>query len=183
MIGRALSGVLADLFGVWTIFVISILGSSISVYAFWVPQSINTATAVVGLVAYGIFSGAWIALVAASCGAISPTREFGMRLGMLWSTTSVLCLAGPVICGGTWGILIAKSPRANAYPLVLISSTNATFEYAGIFVGSTHLLGAFVTVGPRLVEVTRDFLRRFGGKSGSGYDAEHEEKDVTESVN
>ncbi|ADV19523.1 hypothetical protein I305_03094 [Cryptococcus gattii E566] len=165
MIGRALSGVLADLFGVWTVFVISILGSSISVYAFWVPQSINTATAVVGLVAYGIFSGAWIALVAASCGAISPTREFGMRLGMLWSTTSVLCLIGPVICG------------------VLISSNNATFEYAGIFVGSTHLLGAFVTVGPRLVEVTRDFLRRLGGKSGSGYDAEHEEKDVTESVN
>lgn len=49
--------------------------------------------------------------------------------------------------------------------------------------GSTHLLGAFITVGPRLVEVTRVFLRHFSGKLGSRYDAEHEEKDVIESVN
>lgn len=49
--------------------------------------------------------------------------------------------------------------------------------------GSTHLLGAFVTVGPRLVEVTRDFVRRLHGKSGSPYDVEQEGKDITESVN
>ncbi|ODN83254.1 hypothetical protein L202_01428 [Cryptococcus amylolentus CBS 6039] len=151
MIGRAMSGALADLFGVWTVFVCSILGSSISVYAFWVPPSINVATAVVGLVAYGAFSGAWIALVAASCGAISPTREFGMRLGMLWSTTSVLALAGPVICG------------------LLITSNGGKFEHAGLFVGSTHLVGAGLTVAPRFLEILRDGYRKLRGKSGESY--------------
>jgi MCP family monocarboxylic acid transporter-like MFS transporter 10 len=76
------------------------LGSGISVLAFWCPQNVPAAVGIIGLLAYGITSGAWITLVAAACGAISPTREFGMRLGMLWSLSSLGTLAGPVICGG-----------------------------------------------------------------------------------
>jgi MCP family monocarboxylic acid transporter-like MFS transporter 10 len=105
-LGRALSGILADLFGVWNMYVTMGLASGISIFAFWCPQPIPTAVAIIGLLSYGFASGAWITLVAASCGAISPTREFGMRLGMLWSLSSLGALAGPVICGGE-----ARSPQ------------------------------------------------------------------------
>ncbi|WWD16091.1 hypothetical protein CI109_100516 [Kwoniella shandongensis] len=144
--GRALSGVLADAFGVWTIFITMTIGSSISIFAFWVASPITPAAAVVGLVAYGFFSGAWLALVAASTGAISPTREFGMRLGMLWSLTSIPGLIGPVICG------------------ILVSSNGDIFKYAGIFIGCSHLVGVFVISGPRLVEIGRNVLGRHRGE-------------------
>ncbi|WVQ78583.1 hypothetical protein IAT38_000669 [Cryptococcus sp. DSM 104549] len=160
-LGRAASGYLADLFGVWTVFVCSIIGCSISIYAFWVPPDINAATAVVGMVAYGLFSGAWFGLVAASCGAISPTREFGMRLGMLWSTTSIAALAGPVICG------------------LLITNSGGKFEHAGLFVASTHLLGAFLTVAPRVVDVVVEGWRRIRGKAPSRSPAEEEKEAVS----
>jgi len=74
--------------------------SGVSIFAFWCPQPIPAGVGIVGLLSYGFVSGAWVTLVAASCGAISPTREFGMRLGMLWSLSSLGALAGPVICGG-----------------------------------------------------------------------------------
>lgn len=99
-LGRALSGVLADKFGVWNMYTLSGLTSAISLFAFWIASPLPDAVIVLGLIIYGFGSGAWITLVAASCGAISPVREFGMRLGMLWSLSSIGILAGPVICGG-----------------------------------------------------------------------------------
>jgi MCP family monocarboxylic acid transporter-like MFS transporter 10 len=45
------------------------------------------------------FTGAVIALVAACCAQISPVREFGLRLGMMWTIASLPLLAGPQICG------------------------------------------------------------------------------------
>ncbi|KAK8869646.1 hypothetical protein IAR55_000214 [Kwoniella newhampshirensis] len=159
-LGRASSGVLADAFGVWTVFITVTVGCSISIFAFWVASPIAPAAAVVGLVAYGFFSGAWITLVAASTGAISPTREFGMRLGMLWSLTAIPGLVGPVICG------------------VLISSHGQIFKYAGIFVGSSHIVGAVVTIAPRIVEILGDFTRkRKGEKVDEVREGTVEEKD------
>ncbi|WWD01292.1 hypothetical protein V866_008235 [Kwoniella sp. B9012] len=146
--GRATSGILADTFGIWTVFVSSILGSSISILAFWVASPIPAGAVVVGLVGYGFASGAWVTLVAASTGAISPTREFGMRLGMLWTVTSIPSLIGPVICG------------------VLISSSGGTFKSAGLFVGFTQFAGAFITIAPRLLEIIRDFKQKRKGVKG-----------------
>ena len=85
-------------------FVSSGLVSAISLFAFWTASPLPAPAVVVGLVAYGFGSGAWISLVAATCGAISPTREYGMRLGMLWSLGAVGILAGPVVCGGACGL-------------------------------------------------------------------------------
>ncbi len=99
-VGRVLSGILADAFGVWNMFVTMGMICAISLFAFWTAAPIPPAAVVVGMVAYGFSSGGWISLVAASTGAISPTREFGLRLGMLWSLSSIGILAGPVICGG-----------------------------------------------------------------------------------
>ncbi|WWC69344.1 uncharacterized protein I206_103282 [Kwoniella pini CBS 10737] len=135
--GRASSGVLADKFGVWLIFILSILGCSISILAFWIASPIGSGCVIVGLIGYGFASGAWITLVAASTATISPIREFGMRLGMLWSLTSIPSLIGPVICG------------------VLISSADGTFKYAGLFIGLTQFLGAFITIAPKILDYVR----------------------------
>ena len=59
--------------------------SAISLFAFWTGNPLHDAVIIIGLLAYGFGSGGWITLVAASCASISPVREFGMRLGMLWS--------------------------------------------------------------------------------------------------
>lgn len=99
-LGRALSGILADKFGVWNIFVISGFSLTVTQLAFWTGVPLPDAVVVIGIITYGFASGAWITLVAASCATISPTREFGMRLGMLWSCTAILQSFGPVICGG-----------------------------------------------------------------------------------
>lgn len=74
--------------------------SVVSLFAFWTASPLPAPVVIIGLFGYGFGSGAWITLVAASCGAISPVREFGMRLGMLWTLSSFGMLAGPVICGG-----------------------------------------------------------------------------------
>lgn len=68
------------------------------------------AVVIIGLLGYGFGSGGWITLVAASCGAISPVREYGMRLGMLWSLSSLGIIAGPVICGGEFSSLFSVAP-------------------------------------------------------------------------
>ncbi|WVR05290.1 hypothetical protein IAU60_002303 [Kwoniella sp. DSM 27419] len=147
-LGRATSGILADTFGIWTVFVSSIVGCSITVLAFWVATPLPAAVAVIGLVTYGFASGAWITLVAASTGVISPTREFGMRLGMLWSLTAVPALIGPVICG------------------VLITNDDGKFTFAGVFIGITMIIGAVLTILPRIIEVLGGLRQRNSREKG-----------------
>jgi hypothetical protein len=111
-LGRALSGILADRFGVWNMYTTFSLISIISLFAFWTGNPLPDGVVIVGLLGYGYGSGGWITLVAASCGAISPVREYGMRLGMLWSLSSLGIIAGPVICGGelvSWSLSMADA--------------------------------------------------------------------------
>lgn len=46
---------------------------------------------------YGIFSGGSIAIASACCAQLSPQRELGTRLGMLWTSAAPGLLIGPVI--------------------------------------------------------------------------------------
>lgn len=98
--GRITSGVIADRFGVWKAFVGFGLLASIFLFSLWTPTGLSDAPIVIGLIAFGYASGAWVTLVAASCAAISPIREVGTRLGMLWSFAGFPALIGPVVCGG-----------------------------------------------------------------------------------
>ncbi|WVQ78584.1 hypothetical protein IAT38_000670 [Cryptococcus sp. DSM 104549] len=153
--GRLAAVFLANRFGVRGIFTLSTLGCSVTIFAFWTPSDINTATAIVGLVSHGFASGAWFALVSANCGAISPTREFGMRLGMMWTTTSVATLIGPVISG------------------VLIGNNDGKFSHAGAFVGATHFLGCVITAVPQIIDFVssrRMAQRRKGEEVSVGAD-------------
>lgn len=151
-IGRGASGFLADAFGVWNIFVASGLSLTVTLLAFWTGVPLPDAVVVIGIFTYGIASGAWIALVAASCAAISPTREFGMRLGMLWSSTALLQTFGPVICGGE-SFVPAKGESADRSALV--TQGNNTFTYAAIFCAIAALIGTAITIAPRILEIVQ----------------------------
>lgn len=134
--GRGAAGALADRLGIWRVFGGTLLGSAATVFAFWAPP-VGPAPAVVGLVLFGIFSGAWFTLCAAACASISPVEEIGMRLGMLWTVVGVPVLVGPVIAG------------------LLITAENGKFLYAGIFCGISFILAAGVTLMPRVVAAAK----------------------------
>ncbi len=108
----------------------------------------DIAAVVVGMVAYGFGSGAWISLVAASTGAISPTRDFGMRLGMLRYSrlASLLDRSFAEVRPLTRHRIEADRP------LVLVSAADGKFRYAGIFCGLTSLLDPLVDISPRIWE-------------------------------
>lgn len=116
--GRALSGPMAERYGVIEVFIGSGVAGGLTVLALWSSRAVGTAGSLIGLYLYGLFggkyfvsipwtmltcahftSGAVIALVAACCAQISPVREFGLRLGMMWTIASLPLLAGPQLCG------------------------------------------------------------------------------------
>jgi len=101
-LGRISAGFLADRLGVWRVFATDGAISAVVLFALWIPRGLADAPVVIGLILYGIMSGAWMSLVTASCAAISPLHENGSRLGMIWTLCALPSLAGPVICGGEW---------------------------------------------------------------------------------
>ncbi|TXT07516.1 hypothetical protein VHUM_03236 [Vanrija humicola] len=100
VVGRLVSGVVADRIGVWYVFGSIGFTTAVVLFAFWTPPGIGTAPTVIGLVTYGWFSGAWFAMVGSATASISPVEEVGMRIGMLISCLSVPSLIGPVVTGG-----------------------------------------------------------------------------------
>lgn len=140
--GRGLSGPIAERFGVIRTFVTTGLVSAIIVFALWIPHGIGTGGTVVALFLYGFFSGFVIALVAACCAQLSPVREFGLRLGMMWTSAALPLLAGPQASG------------------VLIAQQGGRYTTASIFWGVTIFAGSLLTFSPLLV---RDVRRHMSG--------------------
>lgn len=91
------------------------------------------------------FVGVVIALVAACCAQISPVREFGLRLGMLWSTAAIPLLAGPQITG------------------VLIEKENG-YTGMAVFCGCTLIAGSALAFAPVMWKRWR--MRRGGVRAG-----------------
>lgn len=94
----------------------------------------------------GDFTGAVIALVAACCAQISPVREFGLRLGMMWTIASLPLLAGPQICG------------------VLIEAEKGYTGFS-IFSGVTIVAGSIMAFAPVMWKRYRDRTRLSRGDS------------------
>lgn len=117
--GRAAAGPLADKFGVWTVFGTVTFANAVVIFAFWTGAP-GAGTAIAGLVLFGFVSGAWLTLLTAATAAISPVKEIGMRIGMLWTVGAIPNMVGPVICGGEcaatgsrYGIDITDIPSAH----------------------------------------------------------------------
>jgi MFS family permease len=100
VVGRICTGIISDYVGVWNVFGSVGFVSAAIMFALWTPPNIGTAPTLVGLVAWGMLSGAWFTLVGSATAHISPLSETGMRFGMLISALAIPSFVGPIICGG-----------------------------------------------------------------------------------
>ncbi|OWB74840.1 hypothetical protein B5S31_g4667 [[Candida] boidinii] len=87
VLGRYLSGVLADKYGVYNVMIVMIFGVFLSNIVIWLGIC-STMKSAGGLYAYavifGFFSSAVLSLTPACCGAISPTKDFGKRFATMY---------------------------------------------------------------------------------------------------
>lgn len=145
-LGRTLSGIMADRWGVWNVFGTTSFATVVVLFAFYVACPIHEGALIVGFVLYGWISGAWLTLVSAVIATISPVEEVGMRIGIAWSVCGPTMIAGPPICGAL--IQAAGGDR---------------FTYAGIFCAVTFLLASVLSIGPRMLEVSMHHYHKWRG--------------------
>lgn len=98
LIGRFSSGFLSDRAGRFNVFITACYISGILILAMWVPAR-NDAVAIAFSVLFGIFSGAYISLMAALVAQISPLEEVGYRNGLTFLFSSVGGLTTSPIAG------------------------------------------------------------------------------------
>ncbi|KAG5942680.1 hypothetical protein E4U53_007196, partial [Claviceps sorghi] len=130
LFGRGGSGFLADRVGLFNIFCLSCYGAGICVMTVWIPGGGNDAATVAFSVLFGLFSGAYVALLPALVARISPMEEVGYRNGISQLVGSI---------GG-----LVTSPIAGVI-----------FEGAGGATGLKVFAGAFVLIGTTGVVAAR----------------------------
>lgn len=139
LIGRLSSGILADRFGRFNAFIASCYVAGLLVVAMWIPGT-DDATTIAFAALFGLFSGAYIALLVALIAQVSPIREIGYRNG-------VACLAQSV--GGLLATPIA----------------GAIIDKPGGLVGIKVYAGVFLLAGTTSVMMARLVLTKFKVKA------------------
>ncbi|KAJ6779436.1 hypothetical protein PWT90_10268 [Aphanocladium album] len=135
LVGRLSSGILADKFGRFNAFVASCYVAGVLVLAMWIPGTGNAVTIAFAAM-FGLFSGAYIALLVALIAQVSPIREIGYRNG-------IACLAQSI--GGLLATPIA----------------GAIIDKPGGLVGIKVYAGVFLLAGTSSVLIARLFLTKF----------------------
>jgi MFS family permease len=159
--GRVSAGLVADRLGVWRTYLGAAIGAVVSLAAFWIGDT-RTAGTVIGLWAYGHFSGMWITMIGGCCASVTAASgkvdQLGLRLGLLFGVMAVPNLLGPVICGCE-SILageIAGAGEDKADNADIINATpEGRFTYSGIFAVCTMALGSCITLSPWLMGLRR----------------------------
>ncbi|EGN95870.1 hypothetical protein SERLA73DRAFT_187115 [Serpula lacrymans var. lacrymans S7.3] len=96
--GRVIPGIMADKLGFMNILALACSGAALVLYTWLAVDS--PAGLIVWAVAYGFTSGAFIALMPACIGKITPdTTKYGGRAGLLFGFVSFAGLTGPPIAG------------------------------------------------------------------------------------
>lgn len=91
---------LADLFGKYNIFIVAAFATGLSTLALWLPSGVKTDAAHIAYsVVYGLFSGAYVALIAGLVAQISPMKEIGFRTGLVFFVNSIGALTTSPIAG------------------------------------------------------------------------------------
>ncbi|KAH8906507.1 putative monocarboxylate transporter [Coniochaeta sp. PMI_546] len=98
LLGRFSSGFISDRAGRFNVFITACYVSGILILAMWVP-AYNDALAIAFSVTFGIFSGAYISLMAALVAQLSPLEEVGYRNGLTFLFSSVGGLTTSPIAG------------------------------------------------------------------------------------
>ncbi|KAI0595153.1 major facilitator superfamily domain-containing protein [Biscogniauxia sp. FL1348] len=112
LVGRLSSGILSDKAGKYNVFACACTTAGALVLAMWIPAAgagvASDAATVAFSVLFGVFSGAYISLLAPLVAQISPPAEFGYRNGLTFLVSSVGGLttspiAGAILgAGGNW---------------------------------------------------------------------------------
>ena len=121
-------------FGAFNVLLPSVFAAGIMLYCWAAIDSVGGFTAFV--IVYGLCSNAVQTLFPSSlAGLTSDTRKMGTRVGMCFTIISLACLTGPPIAGA------------------LIGRDNGNYLYAQVFGGTTVVLGGFVLLGARVVQI------------------------------
>lgn len=126
LFGRICSGLMADRFGRFNIFITSCYVAGVLVVAMWIPGTAAAVTiAFAGM--FGLFSGAYIALVSALVAQISPIEEIGYRNGISNLAQSIGGLLSTPIA-----VIILQQPNGGVWVKVyagtfLLLGTNGVF--------------------------------------------------------
>jgi MFS family permease len=107
LFGRLSSGYISDKLGKFNTFVVACYVSGILILAMWIPAK-STGAIIAFTVLFGIFSGAYISLMAALVAQVSPIEELGYRNGLTFFGSAIGGLvtspiAGAILEGpGSW---------------------------------------------------------------------------------
>ncbi|KAH9209260.1 major facilitator superfamily domain-containing protein [Leptodontidium sp. 2 PMI_412] len=100
LFGRLFTGFLADRLGKYNIFIVAAFATSLSTLAIWLPSGNNTnSTHIAFSVLYGFFSGAYVSLIAALVAQISPLKDIGFRVGLVFLANSIGAITTSPIAG------------------------------------------------------------------------------------
>ncbi|KAI1640746.1 major facilitator superfamily domain-containing protein [Biscogniauxia mediterranea] len=102
LVGRLSSGILSDKAGKYNVFACACSTAGTLVLAMWIPAA-NDAVTVAFSVLFGVFSGAYISLLAPLVAQISPPEEFGYRNGLTFLVSSIGGLTTSPIAGAILG--------------------------------------------------------------------------------
>jgi MFS transporter, MCT family, aspergillic acid transporter len=137
LFGRLGSGYISDKLGKYNSFIVACYTAGILILAMWIPAT-GVPVTVAFTVLFGLFSGAYISLMAALVAQISPPEELGYRNGLTFfgsaigglitspiagailegpgSWVGLKVFAGVMMIGGTTGILAARILKAGPSP-------------------------------------------------------------------
>ncbi|KAH9217959.1 major facilitator superfamily transporter [Leptodontidium sp. 2 PMI_412] len=99
LLGRLLTGFLADKIGKYNVFTVAALATGITTLALWLPSGRNDGAHIAYAVLYGFFSGAYVSLIAGLVAQVSPMKEIGFRTGIVFFVNSIGALTTSPIAG------------------------------------------------------------------------------------
>lgn len=131
-IGRLVAAV-GDQWGAFNVLIVSALGSTLSLLAFWIP-SVKLGALIACTPTYGFFVGMFISIIPACVALTGPASEIGLRVGLLWTIVAVFAFTGPPIGGA----IVGEHPGELGYQL------------AGVFSGIVTLAGLICGIGSKI---------------------------------
>ncbi|KAI0664176.1 MFS general substrate transporter [Cubamyces menziesii] len=118
---RILPGYLADKVGPLNVFIPAASLCSILILGLWLPSR-NAGSIIAFAALYGLFSGAFVSLLATYIATISPREQYGARLGSVYMLIAVATLVGPP----TGGAILKETDEKHFNRLIIFCGVICT---------------------------------------------------------
>lgn len=135
-IGRMLAAV-GDHWGSFNVLITAASGMAVVCLAFWIPLH-SVAQVIACAATYGLFVGAYIAIIPACVATTGPAHEIGVRVGILWAVVAIFSLTGPPINGA-----FVRMHTHNNFV------EDMGYRSVGIFTGLVCIVGAMCAIGSK----------------------------------